>query len=115
MADSLSEDDVPSISDPPTVANLFEILEPLVRWQQFAIFLPEITDSTIKKIEKERPLDIEMQKFDLFSEWLRIDPYPSWKKVIEALLKAKENTLASNIEQLISMATLTDGKHNMTS
>ena len=121
MAENLSDDshsdddDVPSLSDPPTVADLFEILEPLVRLQQFAIFLPGITDSTIKRIEKERPQDIEMQKFDIFSEWLRIDPVPSWEKVIVALLKAKENTLASKIGQLIGMPTLTYGKHNITS
>ena len=84
----------------PTVAQLEELLQSLVRWQQFGIHLSEITDVTIKEIERDRPGNNELQKMDLFSKWLQVDPSASWKDVIVALKKANEHTLASIIGEV---------------
>lgn len=84
----------------PTVAQLEELLQSLVRWQQFGIHLPGITDVTINEIERDRPGNNELQKMDLFSKWLQVDPSASWKDVIVALKKANEHTLASIIGEV---------------
>ena len=87
----------------PTTAQLQELLESLVRWQQFGTHLPGITDVTIWQIEQDRPGNTELQKMDLFSNWLRVDPAASWKNVIVALKKAKEHNLASIIEAVTNI------------
>ena len=86
---------IPAFSDPPTVADLTELMESLVDWQLFGTHLPGITPTAIKIIERNRPQNIELQKWDLFVEWLRVDSDPSWEKVIGGLIKAKEYALAS--------------------
>lgn len=85
----------PAFSDRPTMAELTVLMEPLVNWQLFGTHLPGITHTAIKIIERDRPLNTDLQKWDLFSEWLRVDPFPSWEKVIVGLIKAKEYALAS--------------------
>lgn len=85
----------PAFSDRPTVADLTVLMGPLVNWQLFGTHLPGITHTAIKIIERDRPLNTELQKWDLFSEWLQVDPHPSWEKVIVGLMKAKEYALAS--------------------
>ena len=83
----------------PKLGELSKLLTPLVSWQEFGINLPKITDSIIKKIEKEGPQDIPSQKLSLFSKWLTIDPTASWESVISALKKANEHDLASKVEK----------------
>ena len=69
----------------------------LVDWQLFGTHLPGITHTAIKIIERDRPQNTKMQKWDLFSEWLRVDPDPSWEKVIVGLINAEEYALASKV------------------
>ena len=88
----------------PTVAQLQELLQSLIRWQQFGIHLPGITDETRKEIEQDRPGNTELQKMDLFSKWLQVDPAASWKDVIVALKKANEHNLASIIGEITNTA-----------
>lgn len=83
----------------PSLPDLLELLESLTNWQQFGFHLPGITDPVIQKIEKGNPKHLESQKSELFSEWLKVDPTASWKKVIIALRRANEPALASQIEQ----------------
>lgn len=104
MANNLVECDTLAASDlnQPTVQKLQEWLDPLEDWQVFAVHLPGIPDAntTRQKIERDRPNNIRLQKLDLFSEWIRVDPAPSWEKVIVALRTAKEYDLALKIEKL---------------
>ena len=86
------------LTDRPTVAELVEMLDSLVEWKKFGVFLPGITDPDLKKIEKDRS-SVDDQKMVLFSKWLRVDPDATWYKVIEALKKAKENFLVDKIER----------------
>ena len=83
----------------PTLRELSKLLTPLVSWQKFGINLPKITDSIIKKIEKDGSREVRLQKLALFSKWLTIDPTASWESVISALKKANEYDLASKIEK----------------
>ena len=90
--------DDPQLTDRPTEAELLEMLDSLIEWKKFGIFLPGITDSALKIIEKDYS-SVDDQKMALFSKWLRVDPDATWYKVIEALKKSKENFLVDEIER----------------
>ena len=90
--------DSPRLSNRPTESELMELLEPLVKWQKFGIHLPKMSSAVIEKIEIDK-LSIDHQKMALFSEWLRVDSYATWDKVIVALSKANEHTLASKVQE----------------
>ena len=90
--------DSPRLSNRPTESELMELLQPLVEWQTFAIFLPNISSATIRMIEKDNP-STNLRKLALFSEWLRVDSSATWSNVIDALSKANEHTLASKLEE----------------
>ena len=104
-------DNVSRFSDRPLFPELSEQLKSLNRWQQFGTFLPGITETIILRIEKERSKDIELQKFALFAEWLRIHPNASWKAVIIALEKANEQTLALKIFQNLEFEVYSTTSH----
>ena len=90
--------DSPRLSNRPTESELMELLEPLVKWQKFGIHLPKMSSAVIEKIEIDK-LSIDHQKMALFSEWLRVDSYATWDKVIVALSKANEHYLASKVQE----------------
>ena len=81
-----------------TVQSIDEALKRLVKWKRFAHNLPGIDETTLSIIEENRPLNIVDQKFDLYKEWLRVCPSASWEHIIEALKKADENRIASELE-----------------
>ena len=93
--------DSPRLSNRPTESELMDLLEPLVKWQKFGVHLPKISSDIIEKIEIDKP-SIDRQKMALFSEWLRIDSSASWENVIVALSKAKEHTLASKVQGILT-------------
>ena len=90
--------DSPRLSNRPTESELMELLEPLVEWQKFAIFLPKISSPMIKKIENDYS-STDLRKLALFSEWLKVDSYATWDKVIVALSKANEHYLVSIVQE----------------
>ena len=90
--------DSPRLSNRPTESELMELIGPLVEWQKFAIFLPKISSPMIKKIENDHP-STDLRKLALFSEWLKVDSYATWDKVIVALSKANEHYLASKVQE----------------
>ena len=90
--------DSPRLSNRPTESDLMELLEPLVEWQKFGIFLPKISSTMIKKIECDYP-STNLRKLALFSEWLKVDSYATWDKVIIALSKANEHYLVSKVQE----------------
>ena len=90
--------DSPRLSNRPTESELMELLEQLVEWQKFAIFLPKISSAMIKKIENDYA-STDLRKLALFSKWLRVDSYATWDKVIVALSKANEHYLASKVQE----------------
>ena len=85
------------LSERPTESKLMELLEPLVNWQKFGIHLPEMTSAMIEIIKIDNQ-STDHQKMALFSEWLRVDSYATWDKVIVALSKANEHYLASKVQ-----------------
>ena len=86
------------LSNRPTESELMELLEPLVEWEKFAIFLPKISDAMIREIVKDKS-STDQQKMALFSKWLRVDSYATWDKVIVALSKANEHYLVSKVQE----------------
>ena len=90
--------DSPRLSNRPTESELMEILEPLVEWEKFAIFLPKMSDAMIRVILKDKS-STDQQKMALFSKWLRVDSYATWDKVIVALSKANEHYLVSKVQE----------------
>ena len=90
--------DSPKLSNRPTESELMELLEPLVKWQKFGIFLPKISSTMIKKIENDYS-STELRKLALFSEWLKVDSCATWDNVIVALSKANERYLTSKVKE----------------
>ena len=73
-------------------------LTSLVPWEIFATYLPGMTQADIEKIQTDKPGNAEKQKITLFYIWLKVFPGASWSDVVRALKKARENTLALEIE-----------------
>ena len=93
---NLSIANTPSVTSRPTVSELHFNLTDLVEWEIFATHLPNITNTDIRQIEHDNR-KLAQQKLDLFGTWLRRHPTASWRDVITALEKAKENALANAI------------------
>ena len=79
-----------------TVDQLDQKLKDLVRWERFAIHLPEVTTSDTEKISKEFR-SVDDQKMELYKLWLRKYKKASWSDVRSALKKIDENSLAEEI------------------
>ena len=92
----------PSVSSRPTESELDEELADLVNWQRFAIHLPDLTRGDIEQIEQDNR-DVQRQKLELYGTWLRRCPNASWKDVVLALEKVRENTLADIIKMKFSV------------
>ena len=90
--------DSPRLSNRPTESELMDLLEPLVKWQKFGVHLPKMSSAMIEKIENDNR-STDLRKLALFSEWLKVDSSASWSKVINALSKANEHTLASKVQE----------------
>ncbi len=82
----------------PNLRELHENLSGIVKWEIFALYLPGISDDDIFVIEKNKRDDVVDQKFALYKKWLEVCPTASWKDVINALEKVKENTVAEQIK-----------------
>ena len=89
----------PLVAPPLTVQALDESLKDLVEWEMVATQLPEMTQPEIETIVKDHPDNNNKQKLVLYRTWLRLCPNATWNDVIQALVKAKEMTLAHNIKQ----------------
>ena len=90
--------DGPRLFNRPTESELNTLLEPLVNWKKFAIFLPRMSYAMIDRIEYDNT-SLDTRKLALFSEWLNVDPYATWDIVIDALSKADEGSLASKVQK----------------
>ena len=94
---SLIMSDILSVTSRPTESELDLELAELVNWQRFATHLPDFTRGDIEQIEQDNR-DVQQQKLELYGTWLRRCPNASWKDVVLALDKARENTLADVIK-----------------
>ena len=85
----------------PKYDQLIELLDTLVNWQKFGVFLPGIKSEHIQVIERDiRGTDL--QKAALFSKWLSVHPEASWQDVLFALEKSQEYSLASRVYQKLN-------------
>ena len=73
-------------------------LKPMINWQKFATFLPEIKREHIRKIENDNN-GTDKQKSALYDEWIDIYPGATWQDVITALKEADNNALAEDIRK----------------
>ena len=93
----------PMIDDQPDIFLLLEWLEPLVDWKPFALNLLGITQQDITTFE-EFEVETNKQKTGLFSKWLKRNSKATWKDVLDALTKIKEDKIAQTIrDQLRGM------------
>ena len=79
-----------------TVDQLDQKLKDLVRWERFALYLPEVTTSDIDKISKD-VRGVDDQKTELYKLWLRKYKKASLSDVRSALRNIDENSLAEKI------------------
>ena len=86
----------------PTASGLQSELEDLVRWQEFAVFLPNMNFAIISTIERDYPKDNETAKRKMLEKWLSIYDNATWSSVEKALIRAKEIALASRIGRYAS-------------
>ena len=96
----------PALSNRPQYDQLIELLDSLVNWQAFGMFLPGIKREEIQVIECEN-IRFNQQKAALFSKWLHVHPEASWQDVLYALEKSQEYSLASKVYQKLSTTLLT--------
>ena len=92
----------PTINDQPDIFLLLQWLEPLVDWKSFALNLPGITQHDISTIE-EFDIEANKQKTGLFSKWLQRNPRATWRDVLDALTKIKEDTIAQTIRDQLQV------------
>ncbi|XP_019862395.1 PREDICTED: uncharacterized protein LOC109591018 [Amphimedon queenslandica] len=86
------------IDDQPSLLSFTKYLKPLVDWKPFALFLPGITQSDVKIIDKAKGNSIEA----LYKSWLQANPHGSWRDVITALKECDEMELVNNIERKVT-------------
>lgn len=91
-----------SSTSSPMVADWTVYLDKLTKWERFAIFLPEIQQYHVDKIQKDNlglEDSVDRSKTALWTVWTKIYPQASWSDVVEALKKTQENRLADDIEK----------------
>jgi hypothetical protein len=85
----------------PEMHQLVEWLDDLVEWETFGLFLPNITDPTISKINRDERR-VDDKKRALFSKWLQVCSTATWNHVIDALVKTKYNVLAEDVKTKVT-------------
>lgn len=81
----------------PSLSDITERLESLIEWESFGIhLLPKESQHCIQRIKKDNE-GVNERKIALYLEWLKVDPSASWEKLITALRKAGEHTLALSV------------------
>lgn len=84
----------------PTVLELDILLDSVSELRRLGLHLLEnhYTPNNIREIE-ESGSSLADRKIALFEKWLKVDPYPSWSKVIAALKTIGEHTLAEQVSE----------------
>ena len=101
----------PMIDDQPTCPFFARYLEPLVDWEPFVFCLPGgITQLDVNIIKTKGSSYLRMKA--LHKRWLQVNPTASWRDVINALKKCKENELARTIEDKV-IDPIAKGKHTL--
>ena len=99
----------PSLYTKPSEDLWTEWLDSLINWKTFGIFLPEIKQKDVDKIEEDRT-GVDSRKMALWSKWSTVYPNGTWDDVIKALKRMKENMLAVEIEGKLSKEQVHKGK-----
>ena len=60
----------------------------------------------LEVIQKNNPCDVESSVCKMIQYWLGVDNKANWNKLIEALIKIEQNTLADQIKQEIQKGKL---------
>jgi hypothetical protein len=80
---------------------LLEWLVSLAEWENFAIYLPGMTNDDVEIIKKDKRGTID-QKRALYSKWLEVCPTASWNDVITALERDRKMALADDVRQKLA-------------
>lgn len=91
----------PVLLQTPTIAKLVELLKTLTEWEDFAIYLLEHGHGHVQQEIAKQNLSVKSCKIAIFGEWLKRDPSASWKKVVTALEKAEQHTLAKTVTEAV--------------
>ncbi len=79
----------------PTLKDLMKELVSVVKWQQLMLNMG-MKNYESEKIKVNIPNDVDEQKLEAFSKWLKMKPDACWKNVIDALYEMDDHiTLAS--------------------
>ena len=84
--------------DQPTVRCLLTELDQVVDWYSLGIHL-EIKPTELQEIQRNFPSDCNRCKIEMLSSWLKSCSQPTWDKVAQAALDAKEENVAKAIRQ----------------
>ena len=82
---------------------MYDALQDLVKWEKFALKLPDIRQPDIDRIKIENNGDIEGQKTALYDKWLRVDVNASWQTVVDSLESVNEHVLARHITERLQL------------
>ena len=80
----------------PTFFLLIEELNLVARWQTLGTHLG-MTEDEITEIEQNHPGDTARRRNAMLDKWLKKEENPSWRRVIEALEKMSEMSLANKL------------------
>ena len=84
--------------DQPTVRCLLTELDQVVDWYSLGIHL-EIKPTELEEIQRNFPRDCNRCKIEMLNFWLKSCSQPTWEKVAQAALDAKEENVAKAIRQ----------------
>jgi hypothetical protein len=69
-----------------------------VEWEDFAIYLPGMTNDDVEKIKNDEK-GTDKQKKAVYSNWLKVYKKASWNDVIKALERDKKMALADDVKR----------------
>ena len=81
----------------PTIQQLLDALKKVENWFLFGVNLG-VPVSQLKKIESNYPKDSDRCKLELLQYWLDSTLDSSWNKIVQALEKDDQLTLAAQIK-----------------
>ena len=82
----------------PTLRCLLTELDHVTDWFLLGIFL-EIDKDRLTQIQENFPRDSNRCKIEMLGIWLKSCPQPTWDKMTQAALDAKEENVAKAIRQ----------------
>ena len=81
-----------------TLSSLSAELPHVTDWYMLGVHL-DIPHHKLDEIEKNYTKDNGRCKLEIFKIWLSADEHPTWKKIVQALKRMGENSVANRIQE----------------